>query len=170
LWHVDAREYLAKSNDKYDAIIIDLTEPIEEGPAYLLYTREFYQMVNDRLTSNGFIAVQAGCASLIELLNFTAVYNTLKSVFKIVLPYQADIPSFGGPWGFCLASQGGTRLAADEIDKTISARGLKLRFYDGRTHQGMFALSKPLREALDSQTLLITDEQPLYIYGQGRQK
>ncbi len=168
LQHVDAREYLVKSNEKFDAIIIDLTEPIEEGPAYLLYTKEFYQMVEVRLTSDGLMAVQAGCASLIELLNFSAVYNTLKSVFPVVLPYQAEIPSFGGAWGFCLASNGRTPPSTDEIDKIIVNRGLTLRFYDGPTHEGMFSISKPLRQELDNQTLLITDKQPLYIYGQGR--
>jgi spermidine synthase len=124
LYHVDAREYLAKSNDKFDIIIIDLPDPIEEGPAYLLYTREFYQIARDRLTDNGMIVVQAGSASLTELLNFTAVNNTLKSVFPIVSPYKVDMPCFGGPWGFCLASlkHDPTQLSPDEADNRMTAR------------------------------------------------
>ena len=74
LHHVDARDYLEKCGEKFDVIIIDLPDPIEEGPAYLLYTREFYQIVLDKLTSNGLIAVQAGSAALTELLNFTSVF------------------------------------------------------------------------------------------------
>ncbi|MCK4369238.1 MAG: hypothetical protein KAV68_06255 [Dehalococcoidales bacterium] len=70
-----------KSRELFDIIIIDLPDPIEEGPAYLLYTQEFYQLVRDRLTENGIISVQAGSASLTELLNFSAVKNTLRSVF-----------------------------------------------------------------------------------------
>jgi spermidine synthase len=169
LKHEDAREYLAKSKDRFDAIVIDLTEPIEEGPAYLLYTREFYQMVNERLTPDGLIAVQAGCASLIELLNFSAVYNTLRSVFPVVLPYATDIPSFGGPWGFCLASRGIVPPSREGIDKRIAGRGLRhLRFYDGLSHEGMFSVARPLRDTLGAQTRLITDKEPLYIYGMGR--
>jgi spermidine synthase len=168
LRHEDARAYLEKSEEKFDAIIIDLTEPIEEGPAYLLYTKEFYQMVNDRLTSNGLMSVQAGCASMVELLNFSAVYQTLKSVFPVVLPYQADIPSFGGPWGFCLASKGIVPPSQAEIDKRIAARSLKLRYYDGLTHQYMFSVPKPIRKYLDEQTRSISDKEPLYIYGMGR--
>jgi len=49
LYHVDARDYLAKCGEAFDIIIIDLPDPIEEGPAYLLYTREFYQLVRGRL-------------------------------------------------------------------------------------------------------------------------
>ena len=167
LLHVDARDYLAKSRELFDIIIIDLPDPIEEGPAYLLYTQEFYQMVRDRLTQNGMISVQAGSAALTELLNFSAVNNTLKSVFSIVCPYQADVPCFGGPWGFCLASLNlnPVLLSAAEVDSRISARSLThLKFYDGLTHQGIFSIPKYLREELSQQTKLITDDQPLYIY------
>jgi len=167
LHHVDARDYLAKCGEAFDIIIIDLPDPIEEGPAYLLYTQEFYQLVRDRLTANGIICVQAGSAAWTELLNFTAVNNTLKSVFPIVCPYQVDVPCFGGPWGFCLASLNlsPVLLSATEIDNRISARQLKgLKFYDGLTHQGMFSLPKHLRDELSRQTRLITDNQPLYLY------
>ncbi|MFC1939951.1 fused MFS/spermidine synthase [Chloroflexota bacterium] len=166
LYHTDARDYLAKCGDKFDIIIIDLPEPIEEGPAYLLYTREFYQLVRDRLTVNGIISVQAGAASLTELLSFSAVNNTLKSVFPIVCPYQADVPSFGGPWGFCQASLklDPTLLSPAEVDNRVSARSLTgLESYDGLSHQGMFSLSKHLRNELAKQTKLITDEEPFYI-------
>ncbi len=167
LYHVDARDYLAKSNNRFDVIIIDLPDPIEEGPAYLLYTREFYQLVRERLADDGLITVQAGSASLTELLNFTAVNNTLKSVFNKISPYKVDMPCFGGPWGFCLASRkyDPTRLSPAEVDRRIAARALTgLRFYDGLTHQGMFSLPRYIREALASQQRLITDKAPLYLY------
>jgi len=167
LLHVDARDYLAKSGELFDIIIIDLPDPIEEGPAYLLYTQEFYQLVRDRLTDNGIICVQSGSAAWTELLNFTAVNNTLKSVFPTVCPYQVDVPSFGGPWGFCLASLNlnPVLLSATEIDNRLSSLSLNgLKFYDGLTHRGMFSLPKHLRDELSKQTRLITDSQPLYIY------
>ena len=167
LRHVDARDCLANSREAFDIIIIDLPDPIEEGPAYLLYTQEFYQLVRKRLTTNGIICVQAGSAAWTELLNFTAVNNTLKSVFSIVCPYQVDVPSFGGPWGFCLALQNlnPLHLLPSEVDSRISARSLNgLKFYDGLTHQGMFSLPKHLRGELSKPARLITDNQPLYIY------
>ena len=167
LYHVDARDYLAKSNERFDIIIIDLPDPIEEGPAYLLYTREFYQIVRDRLTDNGMIVVQAGSASLTELLNFTAVNNTLKSVFPIVSQYKVDMPCFGGPWGFCLASlkHEPARLSPGEVDSRIAARSLTgLKFYDGLTHQGIFSLPRYIRDTLVSQSRIITDKDPLYLY------
>jgi len=167
LVHTDAREYLAKSRELFDIIIIDLPDPIEEGPAYRLYTREFYQLVRDRLTANGIMSVQAGSASLTELLNLASVNKTLKSVFPIVSSCQVDVPCFGGPWGFCLASLNLdlVQLSPSEVDKRILARQLThLKFYDGLTHQGIFSLPKYLREELSKQGRLITDNEPLYIY------
>ncbi len=167
LYHADARDYLTKCGEKFDVIVIDLPDPIEEGPAYLLYTTEFYQIARDRLTDSGVICVQAGSAIITELLNFSVVNNTLKSVFPITSPYQAEVPCFGGPWGFCLASLNPdpTLLSPVEIDRRIKCRSLnRLRFYDGLTHQGMFSLPKYIREVLAQQKRLITDKEPLYLY------
>ncbi|MDD5287898.1 MAG: polyamine aminopropyltransferase [Dehalococcoidales bacterium] len=167
IYHTDARKWLADSKDKFDVIIIDLTEPVEEGPAYLLYTKEFYQIVRNKLTKDGIISVQAGCASFTELLNLKAVNHTLKSIFPIVNVYQADIPSFGGPWGFCIASMtlDTAALTPAEVDRKIKARSLKnLKFYDGLTHQSMFTLPKHMRKAIARGGRLITDDNPLYLY------
>ncbi len=166
LHHTDARKFLEESNETFDIIIIDLTEPIEEGPAYLLYTEEFYRIIRDKLTDNGIMSVQAGSAAFNELLNFSAVYNTLKTSFPEVHPYQVDVPSFGGPWGFCLASLNiNPFMSTEEIDNRLLSRGITdLKLYDGLTHQCMFSVPKHLRAELESQTRLITDDQPLYTY------
>jgi spermidine synthase len=167
VYNTDARKWLAESKEKFDVIIIDLTEPVEEGPAYLLYTKEFYQIVKNKLTKDGVISVQSGCASYTELLNLKAVSHTLKSVFPIVSIYQADIPSFGGPWGFCVASMtlDVAALTPAEVDKRLKARSLNnLKFYDGLTHMAMFTLSKHMRKATARGGRLITDDKPLYLY------
>ncbi len=168
LHHADAREFLANLKENFDVIIIDLPDPIEKGPAYRLFTREFYRIVLDRLTENGLIAVQAGSASLKELLNLTAVNNTLKSVFPIVVAYVINVPCYGGPWGLCIASRQAdpSRLSPAEVDKRIAARSLRgLKLYDGLTHQGMFSLPLYIRDALVKQRRIITDKNPLFLYG-----
>jgi spermidine synthase len=167
VYNTDARKWLVESKDKFDVIIIDLTEPVEEGPAYLLYTREFYEIVLSKLTDNGLISVQSGSTSYVELTNIKAVARTLRSIFPIVRIYQADIPSFGGPWGFCVASMkiDPTRLSAKDVDNRTKERGLaKLKYYDGITHEGMFTFPKHMRLALNKGGRLITDAQPLYLY------
>jgi len=163
----DARMYLQKTNDKFDVVIIDLVEPLEEGPACLLYTREFYELVKDKLNVGGIISVQSGAAGWTNFKNFTAIINTLKSVFTIVCPYQAYVPSFVDLWGFATASQSvkPAELSPGDIDCRISARLSKgLKSYDGLTHQSLFTLPKHIRHQLAVTRRVITDQKPVFVY------
>jgi len=164
---MDARAFLESSDQTFDIIIIDISEPIEEGPAYLLFTQEFYKIVFDRLTEHGALAVQAGTISLAGLDCFATVHATLKSVFPIVAPYFADIPSFGRPWGFLFAGKGRhpATFGREEIDRKIreTVRG-DLRYYDGETHAMAFSLPKHVREQLATEKRIIEDNHPLFAF------
>ncbi|MBT9148895.1 MAG: polyamine aminopropyltransferase [Dehalococcoidia bacterium] len=166
LLHRDAREYLAETRERFDVIIIDLPDPIEGGPAYLLYTQKFYQLLRSKLIANGALALQAGSTRLNETKVCTAVNNTLKTIFPIVATYETDIPSFGGPWGFSLASLkfDPFELSSGEIDGRIGGRvGKRLDFYDGQTHQGLFFIPKYLRDAMARETMVISEDNPVFI-------
>lgn len=165
LYHRDAREYLATTDERFDVIIIDITDPLQGGPAYLLYTREFYEIVKSKLTPKGVISVQAEPASWGNLASFTAIVRTLSSVFSIVCPYRAEVPSFGSSWGFVLASQelDPRELPPAEVDRRLTKKNTrKLGFYDGKTHQWLFAIPKHLRKAIESETKIISDKDPLF--------
>jgi len=167
LLHIDAMKYLDETREKFDVIIIDLTEPLEEGPAYLLYTQEFYQGLKEKLTQDGLVALQSGSTSMVISLGFIAVANTLRTAFSVVAPYQAEIPSFGGTWGFAVASQNldPRELSPEEVDRRLSRRVSKpLRFYDGLTHRGIFSIPKYLREEMAREKRIITKDQPLFTY------
>ncbi len=167
LQYLDARRYLEETSETYDIIIIDISEPVEEGPAYLLYTKEFYSLVTERLSPDGIISLQAGTTSAQALLNFTAVYQTLKQSFPIVSGYQASIPSFGLPWGFAVASKRFDPQALDprEIDRRIAERiDGELKYYNGEIHQGQFLLPKHIRIQMEKQDRIIEDNQPLFTY------
>jgi spermidine synthase len=163
----DARIYLQETTHKFDVIIIDLVEPLEEGPACLLYTREFYQLVKDRLNPDGIVSVQSGAAGWTTFDNFTAIISTLKSVFNIVCPYHTYVPSFVDLWGFATASQSVNppELSPEDIDQRISARlSRRLKSYDGLTHKSLFILSKHLRHRLAVTKRIITDQKPVFVY------
>lgn len=162
----DARKYLQESSLKFDVAIIDLVEPLEMGPACLLYTQEFYQLIKERLNDNGIMCVQSGASGWTNLQNFTAIISTLKSVFPIVCPYQIYVPSFVDLWGFATASPkiNATSLSPQQIDDRISTRLTKeLRSYDGLTHQSIFAISKHLRNKLATSKIIITDTNPIFM-------
>ena len=167
LHFVDARKYLDESSDEFDVIIIDLADPLELGPARLLYTREFYRIVERKLGRGGIISVQSESSEWTNLDNFAAIANTLRNVFPIARPYQVHIPSFLGLWGFVSASQNlaPSELTPEEIDTRISTRiTKKLKSYDGLTHQAMFTIPKHIRQQLAATNRIITDKEPISTY------
>ena len=92
--------------------------------------------------------------------------KTLGAIFPHVYPYSLNIPSFGTPWSFTLASD--KELSAipppSFIDKAIQERiPHPLRFYDGLTHQHLFSLPRYLREGLERETRIISDSHPIFI-------
>jgi spermidine synthase len=164
--HEDARAYLERTTDRYDLIISDLVEPLEAGPACLLYTREFYRMLHQRLTPTGTFTMQAGWTKVGDVAFFSVINKTLREVFPVVAGYQTFVSCFGVPWGFILASKKVDPRAQDvaTVDRLIAERVRgPLDYWDGQTHQHVFALPKHLRRAIDAEARVATDEHPLVV-------
>ncbi len=163
----DARKWLETHDEVFDVIIIDLSDPIEEGPCYRLYTREFYRMVQSRLSAKGTIALQSGTVAPQDLLNFSAIYKTLQTAFPVVRPYTANVPCFGLPWGFQMASKGGDprSFSGGDYDGMIGKRITgEMRYLTGDVCVAQYALPKHLRSRIERETRIIEDDAPLYIY------
>ena len=167
LHHQDARAYLQNTNEQFDVMIMDLVDPLEGGTAGLLYTEEYYQIAKSRLKPGGILVTQSGPAGLISFEEcFTTIYNTLSQVFDYAMAYQIHVPSFQTLWGFTLASD--TELpdlaTPDQVDSLIDLRLSKsLRFYDGQSHRGMFALPKFLRLGIGRETRINRDDAPVFM-------
>ncbi|MEX2145915.1 MAG: polyamine aminopropyltransferase [Candidatus Rokuibacteriota bacterium] len=166
LRHEDARAYLEKTSDRFDFISIDLVEPLEEGPACMLFTREFYTLIRDRLTPGGAMTMQAGMTKVGELNFFTAIHRTLRDVFPVVAGYQAFISCFGTPWGFITATKkvDPRRQTVEAVDQLVAER-IKgpLAYWDGQTHQHSFGLPRFIRAQIDAQRRVVTDAHPLIV-------
>ena len=163
LLHMDARSYLEESDHKFDIIYSDLTEPAEEGPSKLLFTREFYDMAKTRLKPGGILAVQSGGFSLDYLSIHAAIRNTLELCFDTVRSYHTFIPSFDCSWGYIIACEDSNLpyLKREAVDSKLQAIEGQLRFYDGETHEGMFCIPKDIRKALHDDQTIIEDGKPV---------
>ena len=167
LLHDDALAYLENTDERFDVAIIDVPDPLEAGPAYMLFTQEFYRLLSSRLTTNGLMVAQSGPTgpSFYEQC-FSAVAGTVGSVFPRAYLYEAFIPSFGSTWGFVIGSLGPdpNSMTVVDIDERIASRiGDELRFYDGVTQQGMFGVPKFLRQAVAREKRVITEADPLFV-------
>jgi spermidine synthase len=82
----DARERLLTSNDKYDLIASEPSNPYRAGVAGL-FTREFYQAAQDRLEPGGFF-LQWVQAYEVDDATIATIYRTLGSVFPYIETWQ----------------------------------------------------------------------------------
>ncbi len=167
LHHRDAMAVLDESQGGFDVAVIDVPDPLEEGPAYLLFTTEFYEMARTRLAPGGLLVAQAGpTGPAFYEQCFSAVANTVDSAFPTMSAYEAFVPSFGATWGFVVGSMGSdpAALCPSEVDAKLGERGIGgLRHYDGETHAGMFSLPKYLRAAIKAERRIITRDDPLFV-------
>ncbi len=165
----DAKKYIENTSEKFDVIISDLPSPMEEGPAYQLYTVEFYKTLISKLADDGIFVLQAGSGSLMQIDLHLKLYSTVKSVFSMVRSFSAHIPSFDVPWSFLLCSKDESidpmNLNAEQIDLRIKKSvSQDLDFYDGITHEGLFRIPKNLRKMLGREKGVITLKKPVYFY------
>ena len=163
----DARAALERSEERFDAIVVDVTDPVSGGPSYRIFTEEFYRLAAARLHPGGVMAVQSESTALPLIEGHAAVVKTQMTAFPIVRSYAAFVPAFGEPWGFTVASNDldPSALTADEVDRRLAERGLAggNRHYDGETHRHMFALPLGVRKAIAAQQQTITDDRPLVV-------
>jgi len=168
----DAKKILEESARTYDVIIMDLDDPLEGGPCYQLYTKEFYEFCKTKLNPGGVLVTQAGQAGIKRHhIVWSAVHSTLRAVFPKVLPYNQAVYSFMDEWGWQLALSDDSlpsKMSAEEVDKRISERITgELKFLDGESWQGLFSLSKKHRQTLKEETIVMTKGTHRFMHNTG---
>ncbi|KAK2398844.1 amp-CoA ligase [Trifolium repens] len=165
-----AKAELEKRNEKYDVIVGDLADPLEDGPCYQLYTKNFYEnVVKPKLNKNGIFVTQAGPAGIFSHKEvFTSIHNTVKQVFKYVVAYSTHVPSFADSWGWVMASDQPILIDAVEMDKRIEARiDGKLLYLDGVWFHSSTIMNKAVSKSLQNETHVYTEDNARFIPGHG---
>lgn len=99
----DAFVFLQQYFELFDVIIADLPDPTTESLTRL-YSQEFFNLVNKRLTPNGIFVTQA-TSPFHTTKAYWCIAKTLDTAgFQAIYPYHAYVPSFGD-WGFLMASR-----------------------------------------------------------------
>jgi len=150
----DAYRYLAETPGRYNLIIADLPDPNDES-LNKLYTLEFYNLLKNHLAPGGYASIQSTSPVFAPEVFWTIV-NTVEATGMEVLPYHADVPSFGD-WGFTLAAN--HDIDAGEIDFQVETRYLNREIIPG-----MFAFARDEKvETEEVNTLLKPVILPMYM-------
>ena len=161
--NMDGRKFLSNTKNKYDIIIIDVTDPF--GPSIYLYTKEFYQIVKNALKDEG--AMVTHCEGLyFSRKTFITIYRTIETVFKKTRTFGTFIPSFGDFWMFTIGSNDLDPLNVDieTIKERMEKRNVKTKFYYPELHKALFTLPKNvLKDLKEMKVKISTDESPVQI-------
>ncbi len=142
----DGMKFVRETDEKFDLIALDLNDPI--GPAEALYSAEFFQMCRQALAPGGAMVLHIGPPTA-RPERVSELAQRLNTIFHIVRPYTVYIPLYGAQWAMAVCSETLDPKAfnADEIERRINTRQLqKLKFYNGETHNGVFALPNFMRD------------------------
>jgi spermidine synthase len=142
----DGMKFVRDTQEKFDLIALDLNDPM--GPAEALYSTEFFQQLRAALAPGGALALHIG-SPVARPERVAELAQRLNGVFRIVRPYIMYIPLYGSLWSMAVCSDklDPKAFTADEIDRRIEARKMQeLRYYNGETHEGVFALPNFVRD------------------------
>lgn len=136
----DGFEHIIKSENKYDVILVDSTEPV--GPAAGLFTKGFYAGISKALKEDGLFVAQTDNPWFKADLIKNAIRDT-KEIFPIARLYTCNIPTYpSGMWTFTLGSKVYDPLEVNP-DQINDIDG---KYYTPELHHASFILPKFVKE------------------------
>ena len=144
----DGLEYLRATAVRYDLVLMDLTDPV--GPSVELYSSATFALAKRAMTANAALTLHLG-SPFSHPQRLRSTIDNLRQVFTRVTPYFVHIPLYGSIWGFACASDvlDPRAMPPAAVERVIAERGLRdLQYYNGETHQAVFALPNYVRALL----------------------
>ncbi len=122
--YTDGRQFIEDTDELYDVVIIDVVDMLADGPAFRLYTRQFYQHLRKRLRPEAIVMIQGLEFSFSNHKQHVALVRTLRTLFPEVHSAQVAVPSFLSTWGIIMASDWATprNWSPDMIDNAVEQR------------------------------------------------
>ncbi len=145
----DGLDYVAKTREKFDCIIVDSSEPI--GPSAVLHTLEFFADCKRALKDDGIFVTQNGLPFLFPE-HLAGTTRALGGLFKRVAPYMCTQPCyFGGPFALNWASDDASALdlPVKKLARRQEKRGIVARYWTPAVHGAAFALPAYAQKVVD---------------------
>ena len=146
----DGMEYVRHTDDQYDVIISDSTDPI--GPGETLFTEGFYANCKRCLRKGGVLVTQNGVAFM-QLEEVKTTARRLATLFKDWGFYGAAVPTYvGGIMTFAWATDNKALRATSQsvLKRRFKRAQIKTRYYNPEIHTAAFALPQYLQDTLQS--------------------
>ena len=145
----DGLKYVAETKEKFDAIIVDSSEPI--GPSAVLHTPEFFGDCKRALKEGGILVTQNGLPFLFPD-HLEGTTRAFAQLFKHVRPYLCTQPCyFGGPFALNWASDDKSlgEIGHKKLLRRQEKREIKTRYWTPEVHAAAFALPAYAQAVVD---------------------
>ncbi len=133
----DGVEYVKNTEEKFDLVIVDSTDPI--GPATPLFNRSFYEGVAGILDDDGILITQAESPWYDNDIQVSMLANQRPFFDKLHIYLISNLTYPGGLWSFGFASKGPSPLS-DFDEERVKKNLIKMRYYNPAIHRAAFAL------------------------------
>ena len=136
----DGIQFVAETDQRFDAIIVDSTDPI--GPGEVLFTEAFYASCKKCLTPGGVLITQNG-VPFFQSEELKSSQQKLSPLFKDAGCYLTVVPSYVGGFmalGWATDNQDLRSVAAETLQSRFEDLGLKAQYYTPAIHTAAFAL------------------------------
>lgn len=145
----DGLKYVAESDEKFDVIIVDSTDPI--GPGEVLFTDAFYRDCKARLTDNGIMVTQ-NSVPFLQPDAFRPALNRLQAIFPCSTCFAISVPTYIGghmTLGFSTMNPELASLPVEQLKSRFEVLQIRTRYYTPDLHAGAFALPRFILDLLD---------------------
>lgn len=140
---MDGKEYIEKGTDKFDVILLDLSDPV--GPAQELFQVPFYRNVAARLNPDGIVVAQSE-SPFFNQKSVQGIFANLGAVFPSVKMYTCFMPIYPSAyWSFAFCTR--KYDPVKDFDRTRYERQHPAtRYYNADIHVAAFALPQFVKE------------------------
>ncbi len=144
----DGMHFVATTEEKFDVIISDSTDPI--GPGEVLFSENFYQACRRCLNEGGILVAQNG-TPFMQLGELQTTAKRMQGLFADWHFYQAAVPTYIGgaisfAWGACSGES--RKLPLEALMQRFAGSGIVTRYYNPHVHIGAFALPQYVLHAI----------------------
>jgi spermidine synthase len=144
----DGRAYVAETRERFDAVIVDSSEPI--GPSAVLHSPAFFADCKRALREGGILVTQNGLPFLAPD-HLAGTTRALAGLFGRVAPYLCTQPCyFGGPFALNWASDDAAlaEVSLKKLARRLERRAVATRYWTPEVHAAAFALPAYVRDVV----------------------
>ncbi|QTH15953.1 polyamine aminopropyltransferase [Pseudomonas corrugata] len=145
----DGMRFVSTTQEKFDVIISDSTDPI--GPGEVLFSENFYQACHRCLNDGGILVTQNG-TPFMQLGEVQTTAGRLRGLFADWHFYQAAVPTYiGGAMTFAWGSTDSAyrKLSRETLHERFIGSGIVTRYYNPEIHLGAFAMPQYVLQAIN---------------------